>query len=67
TPHCQGYKMGCMEKDKITMSQKQINRYDIISKAIANFITVSLSPLSPHVRRIDGLLPILHFFYKILA
>jgi transposase len=29
-----------MEKDKITMSQKQINRYDIISKAIANFITV---------------------------
>jgi hypothetical protein len=56
-----------MEKDKITMSQKQINRYDIISKAIANFITVSLSPLSPHVRRIDGLLPILHFFYKILA
>jgi hypothetical protein len=29
-----------MEKDKITMSQKQINRYDVISKAIANFITV---------------------------
>jgi predicted DNA-binding protein (UPF0251 family) len=29
-----------MEKDKITMSQKQLNRYDIISKANAGFITV---------------------------
>ncbi|MDR1069423.1 MAG: ISNCY family transposase [Gracilibacteraceae bacterium] len=29
-----------MEKDKITMSQSQLNRYDIISKAIAGFITI---------------------------